>query len=87
MGSVVITGRHGLSKIDDDSNSGNETDSRTVDAEASTDKSLLATPRAYEAEGYARNDIDDLLPYQFSRYDCAHSKFGKTVSFRRVDQS
>jgi hypothetical protein len=71
----------------DDSISDNDTDSQTADAEASVDQSLLTTPRAYEAEGYARNDLDNLLPYQFSRYDCAPSKFGKTVSFRRVDRS
>jgi hypothetical protein len=73
--------------MDDDMGSDNDRDPQTADAEASIDQSLLATPRAYEAEGYARNDIDDLLPYQFSRYDCAVSKFGKTVSFRRVVQS
>jgi hypothetical protein len=71
--------------VDDDRDSDNDTDAQIADAEASID--LLATPRAYEADGYARNDIDDLLPYQFSRYDCALSKFGKTVSFRRVDRS
>jgi hypothetical protein len=76
-----------LQKVDDDRNSDKDGDSQTVDAEASIDESFLATPRAYEAEGYARNDIDDLLPHQFSRYDCAVSKFGKTVSFRRVARS
>lgn len=73
--------------VDEDRDSDNGTDSQIADAEASIDQSLLATPRAYEAEGYARNDLDDLLPHQFSRYDCALSKFGKTVSFRRVDRS
>jgi hypothetical protein len=76
-----------LDKMDNDRDGDKDEDSQTADAETSMDQSLLATPRAYETEGYARNDIDDLLPHQFSRYDCAVSKFGKTVSFRRVARS
>jgi hypothetical protein len=38
---------------------------------------------AYEQDGYQRWDMDALAPFQFSRFDCAVSKSGKTVSFRR----
>jgi hypothetical protein len=41
-------------------------------------------PPPYEVDDYQRNDLDVLLPYQFSRFDCKVSKTGKTVSFRRV---
>lgn len=37
----------------------------------------------YKRDGYVRKDLDNLLPYQFSRFDCKVSKTGKTVSFRR----
>jgi hypothetical protein len=69
---------------DCDTNADKNSDSQTSDEEAGNDQSPLATPRSYEAEGYERHDLDNLLPYQFSRFDCAVSKFGKTVSFQRV---
>jgi hypothetical protein len=37
----------------------------------------------YVIDGYKRRDLDELSPYQFSRFDCRSSKSGKTVSFRR----
>lgn len=37
----------------------------------------------YKLDGYERRDLDELSAYQFSRFDCHSSKFGKTVSFRR----
>jgi len=40
----------------------------------------------YELEGYIRRDLDELAPYQFSRFDCRSSKSGRTVSFRRTGQ-
>lgn len=45
-------------------------------------------PPPYQQDGYQRwdtimNDGMDLARYQFSRFDCALSKSGKTVSFRQ----
>ncbi len=37
----------------------------------------------YEKEGYQRWNMNNLLPFQFSRFDCSVSKSGMTVSFRR----
>ena len=37
----------------------------------------------YEKDGFRRQELSHLLPYQFSRYDSALSKEGTTVSFRR----
>ncbi|GAX23730.1 hypothetical protein FisN_12Hh307 [Fistulifera solaris] len=37
----------------------------------------------FKRDGYVRKDLDNVLPYQFSRFDCKVSKTGKTVSFRR----
>jgi hypothetical protein len=48
-------------------------------------KMVSISPPQYEVDGYTRRDLDSLLPYQFSRFDCALSKTAKTVSFRRVD--
>lgn len=43
-----------------------------------------ATIPPYTRDGYVRWDMDDALtPFQFSRFDCALSKSGKTVSFRK----
>ena len=36
----------------------------------------------YVQDDYQRWDMDALAPFQFSRFDCAVSKSGKTVSFR-----
>jgi hypothetical protein len=40
-------------------------------------------PSCYETQGYQRRDLIDLLPFQFSRFDCSVSKMGTTISFRR----
>jgi hypothetical protein len=40
----------------------------------------------YISQGFERRDHDQLLPYQFSRYDSTLSKEGMTVSFRRTDK-
>jgi len=40
----------------------------------------------YTVDGYARKDLDELTPFQFSRFDCRSSKAGKTVSFRKMDK-
>eukprot|EP00977_Amphora_coffeiformis_P009878 scaffold2276_cov160-Amphora_coffeaeformis.AAC.16 len=37
----------------------------------------------YEKDGFKRQELVSLLPFQFSRYDSALSKEGTTVSFRR----
>ena len=39
--------------------------------------------RPYETDGYQRKELTSLSHHQFSRYDCAVSKSGRTVSFRR----
>jgi len=51
--------------------------------ETATDAAESAVFPLFEVDGYTRIDIDDLLPYQFSRFDSAVSKTGKTVAFRR----
>ena len=49
-------------------------------------ESASPTPRPFEMDGYKRIDIDDLVAYQFSRFDSAMSKTGRTVTFRRHKQ-
>jgi hypothetical protein len=44
---------------------------------------LIAGDPPFKRDGYVRKDLDNLLPYQFSRFDCKVSKTGKTASFRR----
>ena len=48
--------------------------------------SVSSTPRPFEMDGYKRIDIDDLVTYQFSRFDSAVSRTGRTVTFRRDKQ-
>jgi hypothetical protein len=40
----------------------------------------------HEREGYRRQDLVDLLPFQFSRFDCSVSKIGTTISFQRLSK-
>lgn len=37
---------------------------------------------AFKKDGYRRWDMDSLMQFQFSRFDCALSRSSKTVSFR-----
>lgn len=53
------------------------------DDDTKGDKLVAETAVLYQADGYERKDLDDLVPFQLSRFDCAVSKFGKTVSFRK----
>jgi len=51
------------------------------------DSATLSSAAApYTVDGYARKDLDELSPFQFSRFDCRSSKAGKTVSFRKMDK-
>jgi hypothetical protein len=34
-------------------------------------------------DGYKRKDLDELLPYQFSRFDSTNSSNSETITFRR----
>jgi hypothetical protein len=43
-----------------------------------------ATP-PYEVDGYVRKDLSDMHKFQFSRFDSSASKYGQTVSFRRLN--
>ena len=71
----------------------NPADSESSPVTATTEKEnqLLTaettSPIPYRVDGYQRQDLDNLLPYQFSRFDCKVSKSAKTVSFRRTIES
>lgn len=46
---------------------------------------LQQTPMVpYLVDGYQRRELDDLAPYQLSRFDCSLSKSARTISFRRA---
>lgn len=38
-------------------------------------------------DGYHRRNLESLLPFQFSRFDCSVSKSGMTVSFQRTSKT
>lgn len=47
-------------------------------------KNRVKIPTPYQLDGYERKDLEDLAPFQFSRFDSKYSKSGRTVSFRRI---
>lgn len=63
-----------------------EVASSEEDSTPSLTSTKIKLPRIpYELDGYVRKDLDELAPFQFSRFDCKHSKLGRTVSFRRAN--
>jgi hypothetical protein len=48
-----------------------------------TTTTATTEPPPYEQDGYTRHELRELVPYQFSRFDCARSRAGRTWSFRR----
>ena len=60
-----------------------------TEADSSESAEQIPTPPItppHEVDGYKRIDIDDLVPYQLSRFDSSASRNGKTVTFRLKQQ-
>lgn len=81
--------RHLADDFDDDALSESSLSAATgYDSSSTTETPTQSkTLPPYLRDGYERRDLDELSPYQFSRFDCRSSKSGKTVSFRRRQAS
>ncbi|CAB9501236.1 expressed unknown protein [Seminavis robusta] len=73
-------------QTDDDNNNDNNSGSHDKEEEEGHMATEGTLPQ-YQVDGYKRIDKDDWAPFQFSRFDSAISKTGKTVVFRRTQKT
>jgi hypothetical protein len=48
---------------------------------------VLTSPIPYVRDGYKRQELDKLVPFQFSRQDTAFSRSSSTISYKRIIHS